>query len=191
LRADKGGTLSLDDRRRELEGRFFAERNEELLRKMRERNQYLKRAEALAAASGITDPKTLQTLLDLNVDAETLTAMALVPLVAVAWADNVLDTSERDAIMKAAADVQNETQMALLESWLAQNPGPELLEAWKGYVSELMSTLDAGSCKKLQTELMDSARSVAGAAGGFLGLGNKISRVEQEVLDDLESCFQA
>ena len=182
--------MSLDDRRRELEGRFFAERNEELLRKMRERNQYLKRTEALAAASGITDNKTLDALLALNIDAETLIAMSLVPLVAVAWADDVLDTSERDAIMKAAADVQNETQMALLESWLTEKPGPALLKAWKGYVKELMNTLDAGSCKKLQAELMDSARSVAGAAGGFLGLGNKISRVEQKVLDDLESCFQ-
>jgi hypothetical protein len=37
--------------------------------------------------------------------------------------------------------------------------------------------------------MMNLARGVAKAAGGFLGLGSKISAAEQAVLDDLDQAL--
>ena len=36
---------------------------------------------------------------------------------------------------------------------------------------------------------MSRARGVAAATGGFVGLGNKISDVEQAVLDEIDAVF--
>ena len=41
----------------------------------------------------------------------------------------------------------------------------------------------------LKRDLLGRARSVAEAAGGFLGFGSKVSQSEQAILDELEQAF--
>ena len=68
-------------------------------------------------------------------------------------------------------------------SWLIS------LESWKAYIGALKETLDGAALTQLKASILDRAEAVAKSAGGFLGLGNKVSDVERKVLDDLSNSF--
>lgn len=183
----------LSDRKAGLENAFFAKQDAELRRRMAENDARKARKAALIEASGIRDEAILDRLLTLNITSETLAVMALVPLVAVAWADGTLEPRERSAILRAAEDGglnKQNPSYELLDGWLARKPSPELITAWKQYISALLPELDAAARSSLETEIVGRARSVAEAAGGFLGLTARVSDVEQRVLHDLEAAFQ-
>ena len=152
------------------------------------------RPEALSAASGITDPTLLAQLVAAGIDGETLTALSLAPLVAVAWADGALDERERAALLRAAADSGLERDGAafrLLEEWLAEPPPAMLVEAWQGYIREQQARMEPGAALALRLHLLGRARRVAEAAGGLLGHAPQISAAEQAMLERLEQSFAA
>ena len=182
----------LSDRKNALENEFFARQEREALESMRARNAAKAKRDALSDASGITDGGVLDALESAGIDAETLTAISLVPLVAVAWADGKLDDSEREAIEKAAEEANaGADARALLQGWLSKAPSASLTDAWKGYIQALQPGLSASARAELQSRLIGGAREVAEAAGGFLGFGNKISSEEAAVLDELAACFDS
>jgi hypothetical protein len=135
----------------------------------------------------------LQDLVDLGIRATTMAALGLVPLVQVAWADGKMDDKERAVLLKAASSSGVETgsdSFALLENWLVDRPGPEMMAAWTDYVSALSAGCSEGSRESLRAVTVGRARSVAEAAGGLLGIGS-IARSEQHVLDQLEDAFSS
>jgi len=183
---------SFSGRRNELEEKFFTQRDEELLRALREKAASQERKRALAEASGIEDEDLLDQLDRLEVCGETLAALSLVPLVAVAWADGKIDAEERRAVLAAAEQRGIERDQAgyqLLDRWLGKKPNARLLEVWRGYVAALVPSLSDTAREALKKDLLGRARAVAEAAGGLLGFGNKISASEQAVLDDLQKAF--
>ena len=62
-----------------------------------------------------------------------------------------------------------------------------LPDAWKNYMGALNESLDPVAFNQLKALVMRRAEDVAESAGGFLGLGNKVSDAERKVLDDLAS----
>ena len=183
---------SISGRRRELEEKFFSERDQQLLQALREKATSKERKRALAEASGIADEDLLGQLDRLEVCGETLAALSLVPLIAVAWADGSIDVKERQAVLAAAEQRGIEKEHAgyqLLERWLAKKPDAKLLGVWKGYVAELCPTLSEPARNALKEDVLGRARAVAETAGGLLGLGNKVSKSEQAVLGELEEAF--
>ena len=74
---------------------------------------------------------------------------------------------------------------------MTHKPSTVLLDAWIHYTRALCERLSASERQTLKNELMGRARSVAESAGGFLGMGNKISDAEQTVLHELEAAFGA
>jgi len=182
---------SLRDRGKAMEEVFFMEKDQELLAKLRSEMASEKKLEALSAASGITDEATLDALASNEVSPESLTAVAMIPLVAVAWADNQMEDAESTAILKAAVEAnvnEGTASYDLLKSWLQKKPPVGLLQAWKHYVSSLKSSLEPAAYAQLKTAVLKRATDVAKSAGGFMGLA-KISEVEQTVLDDLTKVF--
>jgi hypothetical protein len=182
----------LGDRRKALEEEFFAKHNRQLLQQLRQTTAAGTQKEALAAASGITDAAVLEQLAALGLTSETLAALSLVPLVEVAWADGSLDAKEQSALLTAAEQAglsKNGASYRLLEEWLRERPSPKLLETWKAYVAILSNTLNDQAKQALKQDLLERARLVAEAAGGFLGLGKRISSAEQAVLTELEQAF--
>jgi hypothetical protein len=182
----------LGDRRRALEEEFFAKHNQQLLQQFRQTMTAKAKQEALAAASGITDPAVLEQLAAVDLSSETLAALSLVPLVEVAWADERLEAKERSALLVAAEQAglrKDSASYQLLEEWFRERPSPRLLAAWKAYVAGLSRTLDVQAKQALKQDLLGRARMVAEAAGGFLGLGTRISSAEQAVLTELEQAF--
>ena len=181
----------LADRRKALEEQFFARQERELLGRMRAEAAEKERRQALAEASGIEDRAVLDRLAALNLDGSTIAALGLVPLVEVAWADGTLHERERDAVMQAAEAhgvAPGSAAHDLLEGWLSQRPGRELLEAWRAYVSALAELLDETERRALRQDVVSRARAVAEAAGGILGLG-KVSDAEERVLKALEAAL--
>ena len=65
----------------------------------------------------------------------------------------------------------------------------ELLDAWVHYIQGLCEVLEPTERDTLKKSLMDRARQVAEAAGGFLGLSSKVSNAEKKMLAQLEKAF--
>jgi hypothetical protein len=174
-----------------LTDQFFRSHDGVLLDRMRKTRRSTEMKVVLAEVAGIRDDQVLQRLVDLDVGPETVAAIALVPLVEVAWADGTLDAKEREAVL-AAAEAQGITsgsvESALLASWLSQPPEPRLLEAWQHYVSGLCGMMTEAERQGLKREILERARTVATASGGFLGIG-KISDAEKEMLEKIEATF--
>lgn len=171
-----------------LEDAFFARESERLLRELRAKAEREQERAALREAIRGADDALLNHLLDLGVNSRTVLALGIVPLAAVAWADGTLEPKEREAILRAAQDrgvIQGGSGHEMLEVWLKEKPGPALVEAWKKYMSGLWAQLSEAEQRELSGEILGGARAVAESAGGFLGLGKKVSEAEAAVLDDL------
>lgn len=171
---------------------FFHEQDQKLRRAFRERMEKMDRRAQLAQVSGIHDEAALDRFIELKIEPETMTAIALVPLVAVAWADAKVEEDERKAIMAAAqaAGIQpQDGRYPMLEYWLNKRPGSQLIEAWEHYIENICKRLDKQEIEELKHDVLSLARGVARAAGGFLGIGNRISAAEYIVLNRLEKAF--
>ena len=70
-----------------------------------------------------------------------------------------------------------------------EHPAPELRKVWEDYVTALCRATTPEIAKLIRDEVMGRARAVAQASGGFLGLGNKISRAEKKLMAELEQVF--
>ena len=183
---------SLQDRGRALENLFFKNRDQQLLDAMREKMQSAEGRTELKSSSGIDDDSVIDALIAVGVNAETIATVGLIPLVAVAWADNKMEASEAEAVLQAAAQSGIAAETAsyqLVEGWLSEQPGDELMESWRQYVSALRTELSEIQLTAMKSAIVSRATGVAEAAGGFLGMGNKISDVERQVLDGLEKAF--
>ena len=179
----------LRDRGRSLEDEFFRREDARLMERLKELRTGEASREALAKASGITKPAVLDNLMKLGVRAETLAALAVVPLVEVAWADGSLDAKERRAIIERAAVARDSTAGALLDAWLDRRPDSKLLTAWIELVRAMSEQLGPDETTRLKTELLEGARAVAAATGGLFGVGSKISASEATMLTTLEGAF--
>jgi hypothetical protein len=182
----------LGDRGKAMEESFFAMENEALRQRLRESEETKTKKQALSAASGVTDDGLLDRLVALNLQGEMLAALSLVPLVVVAWADGRIDNGERTAVLSAAEEAglsKHEVSYQVLEQWLADPPPPEMLIKWKAYIEALSVALNEEARQALRITLLGRARGIAEAAGGFLGIGSRVSKAEKAVLGELERSF--
>jgi tellurite resistance protein len=174
---------------RDLEEAFFADENRRLLEKLRERAEREQRRAALRLVLRVEDDALADTLLDLGIGPETALALTLLPLLAVAWADGKIEPREREAVLRAAEQegIEKGTPAReLLESWLGSPPSAHILGLWKRYVRVLWQKLGEPERRALRERMSGTARQVAEASGGLLGLTSRISAAERAVLEDLE-----
>lgn len=183
---------SLHSRGRAFEEAYFHQKDEELLKALQRRMSAEEAERVLQKAIGIADEMSIQAVTRLDAGVQVLTAMALLPLIEVAWCDGDVSAEERRAILKAATEFQLEdgsTIHKLLEQWLERRPTPESLAAWKHYVQAICATLEPASVAKLKEGVIGRAEKIAKAAGGILGFGSKVSGAEQACLDELAKSF--
>jgi uncharacterized tellurite resistance protein B-like protein len=181
-----------EDRRKALEGAFFAKHNETLRQKLKSTFEKQATRESLRTASGITNEAVLDALMALQVSHETLAAFSLYPLIEIAWADGTVDERERQALLAAAEQegiAPGSAAHALLEDRVRTPPNPEARKAWRMYASELNRKLNPDERQTVRAELLRRARAVAEASGGLLGLGNRISAKEEAVLGAIADAF--
>jgi hypothetical protein len=183
---------SLEDRGRTLEEEFFREEKRQRIAQ-RERDRVSPASKkSLREVSGMTDDEILDELIEVGVSAHAISALSLVPLVEVAWADGAIQEREREAILCAALDKGIEkgtAAYALLARWLDTRPEDKLLDAWVAYIHALAEKLTPRQLQNLKGQVVDRARHVGDVAGGFLGL-KSVSEAEKRVLARLEAAFE-
>lgn len=177
-----------------LEDSFFENEDKKLIENLRAMQKMKKNIESLSAVSGIKNDAVLEKLVSLDVRPETLASLCMAPLVEVAWADGNIDESEKTAILSGAEKngvKKDSIDYSLLKQWLTHKPSSELLDAWTVYINGLCEQFDKEEKNNFKSSIMDNAKKVAEASGGLLGLGigNKISKSEKEMLDRLEKAF--
>ena len=179
------------ERGRSLEEAFFKEKDRQLLSNLRSELFALEETKKLAHVSGIVEQQVLEHLVKANVNAETLAAVAMIPLVEVAWVDGSISTEERNAVLNAAAAERiaaNGAAYELLEAWLRERPNPNILTAWKDYVREVSRLMPPDVVTELKRTMIQRTTRVAESAGGFLGLA-AISASERSKIDELAKTY--
>lgn len=180
------------ERGRALEEEFFKRQNAELLAAMRAKLETERAKKELANTAGMTDEQVLARLLDAGVTPATLTAIAVVPLVAVAWADGKLEEVERNQVLRYARTLEIGAEAtSLLTSWLVAEPEPALFDTWLEYVRNLLPRLDQPARDELKaTTCMRAAAVAEAAAGEPYGVGRQVSPEEKQVLRRVEAAFE-
>jgi tellurite resistance protein len=188
---NESSTDPFQQRRKGLEEAFFKQRDQELMQKMRLELSAFEDKRKLAHITGIAEDRVLTNLVKAGVGAETLTAVALVPLLEVAWCDGAVSPEEREAILNAAAAQgihQDSAAHGLLSSWLSERPDPRIVIVWRDYVREMVHLLPKDTSASLRDNFMERAKNVAAAAGGFLGLST-ISQKERAKIEELSKAW--
>lgn len=171
----------LRDRARALEREFFRSEPAPLTEPPPQSASQESAQEAMTGV-GITAPEVLGRLMVLDINPRIVTALSLVPLVEVAWADGSLDLAERRTILERVEPpgfAPGSIERAVLEGWLARRPGPRLFAAWAELVRGMCAQMDRTAVAALKRGLLDQARAVAGTS----------SDAEADVIRRLESVF--
>jgi hypothetical protein len=190
--------VTLEERGRALENQFYEKENQEKLAAMRkeltasdDKLSAKQSKDELRKASGMSDDAVLDQLVALDLHANTIAALSLVPLIQVAWADGEIQDNERVAILQGAhgKGLEDGTAgYALLQTWLDKKPSSELFTAWEAYIKALAAQLNDEQNRLLKNQIVGFAKMVAAAAGGILGFG-KVSSSEEAVLHRIEAAF--
>ncbi len=155
-----------------LENQFFASVDEKLTEALRAELEKATATNELAKLTGVADEKVLGALVDAGVSPSTFPALRLFPLVAVAWADGMLDAAERDKVMEASTKhcVHTDSPSGkILAAWLATEPPAELFSAWEQFARALVKELAPVDALALKTGILAEVHEVAEASGGVLG----------------------
>ncbi len=183
--------VTLEERGRALENQFYEKESQQKLAAMKEKLESQETREELRKASGMSDDAVLDRLVALGLKANTIAALSLVPLIAVAWADGTIQDNERNAILQGAHGKgleQGTDGYVLLQTWLSKKPDTTLFEAWEAYIKALAGQLNDEQNRLLKNQIVGFAKMVATSAGGILGFG-KVSGSEEKVLNRIEAAF--
>ncbi len=146
----------------------------------------------IAEATGITDADLLTELAGLGIRVETLSALTLIPLIEVAWADGVMDDGERYAVLAGAVSTGIEpgsSSYRLLEIWTLEEQPPDMKELWKDFTRALCGQLSDAEAQRLERNVMGRARAVAAAAGDARNASPHVSALEEACLEELATAF--
>jgi hypothetical protein len=146
----------------------------------------------LAEATGIQDTDLLAELAGLGIRVETLSALTLIPLIVVAWADGEMDETEREAVLAGAASAGIEpgsTSYRLLEIWIEERQAPDLTNLWHDFTRALCQKLPPAQARRLKENVLGRARRVAAAAGDALEESPHVSELEEICLAELAEAF--
>jgi hypothetical protein len=183
---------ALHARGRSLEDAYFAERDRELAARLKERLNSDELKHLLYYSVGLKDELADKGFAHLQTGVEVIAAMALLPMVEVAWCDGSVSLNEKGAVLRGAAEIGMGPESPLhqfLLHWLEQRPSLAALQAWRDYVKAFVSIVEPAHAAKAKENILGRAEKDAKAAGGFLGMGNKISKEEQACLDSLAQAF--
>lgn len=186
-------TKTFNERGKALEDLFFQNVDQKLLERLRDEIDGKETKRDIRSACGIRNDAVLSELANLGVRGETILAVSLIPLVAVAWADGNVSAEERSRILEAEEAQHIDSESAthqLLNYWLDNNPGPQMLESWKHFIYELRGLLTPAHGTLFDAEIMERSEAVAKASGGYFTYG-AISPSEQKVLDEVTETLKA
>lgn len=177
---------SFPGRAKQSEEEYFRRKEQELVAKLKEKSERESRRKGLAEALGVSDDAILAAIEEMGFSRDVVVVLHLFPLVAVAWADGELAAGERAKIVEAARAwgiAPGTPADARLEEWLRERPDPVTTDRALRLIRDILAfrTLDKGD--DYRANILGMCEAVAGAAGGFLGLGSKMSLAERAVIE--------
>ena len=177
---------SIQGRAKQAEEDYFRRKEQELVAKLKERTERESRRKGLAEAIGVSDDAILAAIEEMGFSRDVVVVLHLFPLVAVAWADGELADAERAKIVEAARAwgiAPGTPADARLEQWLRERPDAATTDRALRLIRDVLAfrTLDKGD--DYRANILGMCEAVAGAAGGFLGLGSKMSPAERVVIE--------
>ncbi|HHO50786.1 MAG TPA: TerB family tellurite resistance protein [Deltaproteobacteria bacterium] len=136
----------------------------------------------------MTDGELTTALANLGLNRSNYRAVALLPLVEVAWADGRIQRAERELIARIAQRYGLEPGDAWLERWLERRPSATLFLAVRTVLLALMSRRgqDPGTPDD-PVALLALCLRVAEAAGGLFGLAFTVSPRERACIEEIAS----
>lgn len=171
---------------RELEERYFRQKERDLLEKLKARAAREAARKDLAEAVGVADEAILQTLEELGYDRDVVAVFHLFPLVAVAWADGEISDKERQRILDAARTwgiPDGSAAQQKLGEWLAKRPSATYTSRALRIIRDIMQFRQVQAQADYQSRMKALCEEVASASGGFLGIGGRVSAEERAVLE--------
>jgi tellurite resistance protein len=186
-------TDAFQARRAALEEQFFKAHEDEVIAKMKERAQERIVRDEIHSLTGINNEQVLDALAGLKISGgASVLVMSLFPMIEVAWADGKPDARETKVLLDIAATmgiVQGTAAHAYLSRWLEEKPEPAWHTLWAEYTHALVALMKPADKAMLKSSVLDRARVVAEASGGFLGVAWRVSEAEKAVLTRLEKAF--
>lgn len=176
----------LFDGAKAIEAEYFQRKEQELIKKLRERAEKEAARKGLADEAGVSDEEILKTLEELGFSRDLVKVVHIFPLVVVAWADGEVSEKERSLILEAAKvwGVDESTPAhEKLRNWLEARPDSGYSEQLLKVIKDIKSVRQEGKQEQFETNIVNLCKQVAEASGGFLGFGRKISKEEQDVID--------
>jgi hypothetical protein len=154
------GNEFLGERRKSLEEMYFAKYNRKLLERLRTADK----APLLPVRRSIMNgDDNFDGHADAKPHVKSMSALSLVPLVAVAWAEGGVDDVERSIVLARAASLglsEGDRAYQRLQRWLSEPPTPNLLATWKrDYVGALSRTLSHEAKRELKDDILRNARA--------------------------------
>lgn len=124
---------------------------------------------------------------------EKLAALALAPLVEVAWADGHVTPAERQAVLDAAAAMglgRRDFCQTTLARWLHEAPPTEALEQWRRLLAPTLAGTPGRAARASERALLGAAAAVARSdAPGPVGESG-VTPEESKVLKDLAAALE-
>ena len=138
----------------------------------------------------MTDDELAHQLQLLGMDAASYRALALLPLVQVAWADGTIQDAERDLILQLAEDryALEAEGKRVLRNWLHHPPSAGYTHRGRTVLRELCGRAGFNVSRDELGTVVSLAKQVAKAAGGFFGFG-AISAHEATAIDEIAAAL--
>lgn len=124
-----------------------------------------------------------------------IAALAMGPLVELAWADGHVTPGEHTAVLEAARifglDQRSEFCRSTLKRWLHSKPEPETLDRWRVELAPALSSAATRSARKIARRLLTEAERIAKMderpfeEGASVDPAAGITEEERRILDDL------
>jgi len=139
---------------------------------------------AIAESVKTDDLELAERVKSLGFSGDSARVFDLLPLVHVAWADGSVQKSERAAILRVLETrgvAPGSDAFVLMESLLEERPSKAYMEQSLSVLRQLLSQGDGDR----KAQIVDLCELVASSAGGFLGIGTKISQDEREQIEKI------
>jgi hypothetical protein len=131
---------------------------------------------------------------------ERLAALALAPLVEVAWADGRITPAERAGVLEAAKriglDQNSDFCRSTLRRWLQRPPPTEALEEWRRLLVPTLAASESRLARMSERRLVDEATRIAKMdqrpfdTGSFVDASVAITKEERRVLEELAAAIE-
>jgi hypothetical protein len=177
------------DRERAMESAYFQKKDQELIEKLRLRAALENERRQLTEELGNLDEELIDALQKLGFTRETLPLLHLTPLVQMAWAEGKVTVGERNLINEIAQKhgVSPETTAyQKLNEWLDIQPPEQFFENARTAIYLVNQTLPPEKQAVTTNDILTYCTRIAEASGGILGIGNKVSPEERDLLGKIE-----